>query len=93
MRYLRRGCTARVDADRPRRYCVCPGYVRSQTDGDRHYIGADMLMRLYRVAPADCLVLHVDRCRASELAAVVRAHPDMIYLQPRYRGDYNLPIK
>lgn len=30
---------------------VYPGYVRSRTDGDRHFIGAAALMQLYGLNP------------------------------------------
>ena len=37
-------------------YVLCRGYVNSAHDGDRHFISASQLARLYRVNPADCVV-------------------------------------
>jgi len=39
------------------KYAICPGYVRSETDGQLHYIDAVALMRLYKVAPTDCVII------------------------------------
>jgi len=39
-----------------KRYLVVPGWVRSRVDGDRHWIGAERLMRLYGVDPAECVI-------------------------------------
>lgn len=76
------------------RYLLCPGVVRSRTDGDRHHIGPAMLSELYRVPMGDCLVMPeqrpthhrermtlLDRVRLGELVA----------LAPREDGDYRLP--
>lgn len=38
------------------KYLLHPGYVISKTDGDRHYITAKMLMKLYNVRPEECVV-------------------------------------
>lgn len=38
-----------------KRYLLHPGYVVSRTDGDRHYITSQMLMKLYNVLPKDCV--------------------------------------
>ena len=37
-------------------YVLCPGWVRSRTDGDAHFIGARQLAHLYGVSMAECLV-------------------------------------
>ena len=38
------------------KYCLHPGYVISQNDGDRHFIGAARLADLYRVHLSECVV-------------------------------------
>ncbi len=68
-----------------KKYVICPGWVESQTDGDRHFIGAARLMQLYGVSPAECFV---------ERAWPFRPLPEgLIPLGPRYRGDYTLPTQ
>lgn len=61
-----------------KRYCLVPGWVRSINDGDRHYISAISLMKLYGVRANEC-VQHSDPaydCTALE------------HLAPRYDGNY-----
>lgn len=62
------------------RYVLCPGYIRSQFDGDEHYIGVTQLAHLYGVDYRKCTIVD-DRFIPKE---------GDIYLRPRYRGDYNL---
>lgn len=76
------------------RYLLCPGIVTSRTDGDRHYVGAAELARLYGVPKANCLVLphwstmnHFHRASLLERAA----RGELIALRPRADGDYRLP--
>ncbi len=68
-----------------KRYLVCPGWVMSRTDGDRHWIGASQLMQLYGVSPAECVIAR----NGIVLPAYRRA--DLIDLHVRYSGDYSLP--
>lgn len=63
-------------------YVLEPGWVRSRTDGDRHYIGAAQLAALYGVPLRRCLVLTHLGARLPEGA---------ILLTPRSDGDYRLP--
>jgi hypothetical protein len=67
------------------RYVLCPGWITSQNDGDRHYIGAAQLARLYGVNLRDCLVK----------PAQEKLHPTdcvgRVFLHPRFDGDYRLP--
>jgi len=37
-----------------KKYLVCPGYVRSITDGQQHYISYGKLIKLYDVNPEEC---------------------------------------
>jgi hypothetical protein len=64
------------------KYVIHPGYVPSKTDRNRHHIGAHMLMRLYHVNPAECVI---DDGFPNLWPA------DAIHLYPNYHGDYTLP--
>jgi hypothetical protein len=77
-------------------YLLCPGWVRSRIDGDRHYITASQLSRLYHVPMDECVTLNYggspgyDRRRDDLLAKVYRG--ELIKLTPREDGDYdNVP--
>ena len=69
-------------------FVIVPGYVRSKYDKDRHYISARALMRLYGVAPSQCVV-------APEGPAAEWWEPpeDAVYLRPNRDGDYVLPLQ
>ena len=43
-----------------RKYVLCPGYVRSQFDGQEHYVSERELADLYGVKLQDCM-LETDR--------------------------------
>lgn len=67
------------------KYGLCPGYVISKNDGQRHFINAGKLMRLYNVSPAECVILYDGKkpmgFRPGEL----------ILLRPDYSGSYKIP--
>ncbi len=60
-------------------YVVEPGYVTSQTDGDRHYIGPRELVRLYGLK------------RGEYVVAGQRWPLEWPRLRPRYDGQYGRP--
>jgi hypothetical protein len=62
----------------PVRFLVCPGPVTSKNDGDKHYITAQQLIRLYRLRPGTFYVYE----EGKEYAL------DLIQCGPRYDGDY-----
>lgn len=66
------------------RYVICPGYVRSQTDGDTHFIGARQLIELYNVGPHE-FIIYPENDRGW------RRPPYSVYLEPQFNGDYSLP--
>lgn len=68
------------------KYLVVPGYVTSKNDGDRHFIGAGDLMRLYGVNPQECRVV-------TEEGSTFGSEKDLIVLRPSYSGNYSLPVK
>ncbi len=69
-----------------KRYYVCPGFVISQHDGDRHYVSVSDLMALYGVRDEECLIedhkAHISRYELERLG--------MIVLRPRDDGNYSL---
>lgn len=69
-----------------KKYALYPGYMISKHDGDRHFIDAPTLARLYKVPLDECVEFQTDRHDWAESAAV-----GLIKLVPRYDGDYVLP--
>ena len=84
----------RPDPDPAIRYVLCPGRVTSASDGDRHYISAMQLARLYGVPYAACEIYEPApywptsfyRWRREKWAS-------LIWLHPKPDGDYTLPPK
>ena len=72
----------------PIRYLLAPGHIISATDGDRHYINASTLCKLYGVKRAECIDL--SRLLDAQRRRVVSDCPDLPILAPRYDGDYSL---
>lgn len=79
-----------------RRYLLCPGFVRSRTDGQQHFIHARQIAFLYGVRWDECVVLPSgwddpaeERHRENLLARARRG--ELIALHPRYDGNYTLP--
>lgn len=74
------------------KYVICPGMVTSKADGQRHYIGAEALIRLYGVDPQECEIyepaqwwpVSYYRMREERIHGIPR-------LEPRYDGNYELP--
>lgn len=60
-------------------YVLHPGYVRSRNDGDRHFIDAIRLRRLYAIPPTATCVLGKS---GQDYPA------DAIHCSPRYDGNY-----
>lgn len=80
------------------RYLLCPGPVRSRSDGDWHNITDSQLAMLYRVPMAECLVLPEpgrERFSCERLRLIERCEDggDLIALHPRYEGDYRAAIE
>lgn len=76
------------------KYLLCPGYVVSRNDGQKHYIGAKLLAQLYRVRMQDCLVAPDasqpgGQQRYDQLLAAAQMG-EFVVLRPRYSGDYSL---
>ena len=63
-------------------YIVHPGIVRSQSDGDRHYIGYSDLIRLYHL-PYSCTFVEDD-------IGVTVVGKKAIHLYPDPSGEYDI---
>lgn len=70
-------------------FVLYPGFVISRTDGDRHYINADQLARLYGLRDGEYVVYQPPR--AFDRAASWRRDPyaGLTSLFPRADGDYS----
>ena len=78
------------------KYALHPGPVTSKNDGDRHFIDAHTLARLYRVRPAECVVVPwgapaPGRERERELLLERIKRMELVHLYPDYHGRYTLP--
>ena len=71
------------------KYVIFPGPVTSKTDGDRHYITAPQLARLYGVDIKLCRVVHR---QSQTMPHGCDMCPGELALHPKYNGDYTLPI-
>ncbi len=68
-----------------KRYAVFPGYVRSSTDGQDHYLNGPRMMRLYGVDPRECIIVRGPLGRVG-----LELVDSLIELRPRQDGDYSL---
>jgi hypothetical protein len=66
------------------KYVLVPGFVVSESDGQRHHIGAVELASLYRVSMSECVVYDAMRCGAG-------GYKGLVHLRPRFDGDYRIP--
>lgn len=67
-----------------KKYLICPGVVKSISDGDLHFISASRLIDLYQVDRNDCIIVD------SENSARGIRWEDFIVLRPRTDGNYEL---
>ena len=74
---------------KPYRYILQPGTVTSQSDGQRHYVGASALARLYGVDIRACYIDIGDPCRTNP--PIPDHLRDLPVLAPREDGNYTLP--
>ena len=66
-------------------YVLHPGYVTSKNDGDRHFIDAPTLAKLYGVPLHQCLIYDI---RRPENIKGFVDNPNFKHLRPRYNGHY-----
>jgi len=72
-----------------KKYLILPGYVISKGDGQRCYLTGPDLIKLYGVAPAECVV-----DRDDYMPMPGRKQPGregLIVLGPRHDGAYRTP--
>ena len=67
-----------------KRYILYPGPVRSQTDGQVHYVGAADLAQLYGVRLSECVVM-ASGCLEIPQGVVLSGAR---HLRPRADGQY-----
>lgn len=77
------------------KYLICPGYVISKNDGQRHYIGATKLLRLYGIDQLNTLEYEIYDPETwwpeSEYKRAEERNSGMIKLLPQPDGKYELP--
>lgn len=66
-------------------YVLHPGYITSERDGDRHFIDALTLAKLYGVPLRQCLIYDI---RRPEKIKGFVDNPNFKHLYPRYNGNY-----
>lgn len=69
-----------------RRYIIHPGYIISEADGDRRYVGFHDLVRLYGFRKSACIFFPTEPARQMALGH----KPTDIHLFPREDGDYKI---
>lgn len=78
------------------KYVICPGHIRSNFDGQSHFVGAGELAQLYGVRLSDCHIMPVwyDRrpcAKIKERDLMARINRgELIALDPRRDGRYQL---
>lgn len=72
-----------------KRFLICPGFVRSKTDGQEHHISGRKLIELYGLDPKECVIKQdVYERFASRRQPEPDYDPELIPLHPLYEGDY-----
>jgi hypothetical protein len=72
-----------------KRYLILPGKVFSKEDGQLHHVSAEELMRLYSVAPEECVVLRNEGVHG-RVGLDNEFLDSLLWLAPRYDGDYHI---
>lgn len=66
-------------------FVLCPAYVISKNDKQRHFIGEEQLCQLYGVPRSLCVLIE------SRDHLLFDTPEELYHLRPRYNGDYSLP--
>lgn len=69
------------------KYVVHPGWVISQSDGQRHWVGYPRLVRLYGVNPKECIDA---QSQAGTLGFSTSQWAKLKHLFPSRTGNYTL---
>lgn len=78
-----------------KKYAVAPGYVKSKSDSDVHFVSAKSLINLYHVNPRDCIIMDTDAYFGDESSEAMRGYSkelldSLVWLTPSYDGNYTL---
>lgn len=65
-----------------KKFVVYPGYVISKVDEQEHFISAGRLIQLYRVNPAECIIVEYGRRLEGY------RQEDLVSLYPDDSGQY-----
>lgn len=72
-----------------KRFVIYPGEVRSQSDGQRHFVSGGELIRHYGLDPRECDIVHDHAASLSPRTAGGREpDPALLPLYPLPSGDY-----
>ncbi len=71
------------------KYFIHPGYVRSKTDRQKHYISGDRLIDLYGVDPKKCLICTDENM----LGRWINRTDNHVHLYPDADGRYLLTTR
>lgn len=83
--------TGQPDPDPTIKYVLCPGWVTSIRDGDRHYIGAMKLARLYGVPYTACEIYEpAPYWPTSFYKWRHEKWASLVWLRPKPDGNYTL---
>ena len=70
-----------------KKYILFPGYVYSMHDGDRHFIGAKHLIKLYKIDPQECIIYKDEHSLQGYSPGQLES---MICLYPKSDGNYTI---
>lgn len=76
----------RMSRKKEKKYLLMPGWIISKTDGDRHFISALELARLYEVSMDECVVWPEQRHEGSGF--LLASQKGLKVLEPLWDGDY-----
>jgi len=65
------------------KYIILPGWIRSKSDRQLHFITHDMLIHLYGLNRDECIIIN-----NIYLLTLSNKYKHLPILEPRYNGDY-----
>ena len=73
------------------KYVLHPGKIISQRDGQRHYVGAQVLAMLYKVPMCECVIHEPKPWWPESFHRMAEGrHRGLVALYPKYDGNYEL---
>jgi hypothetical protein len=75
-----------------KKYLVIPDYVISKTDGQRHYVSCNQLVRLYGVQEGECIFSESPDTgkTMNSINYNKKRYGNLTELRPKYSGNYLL---